>query len=717
MNRRISVLLLAPASTCGYEGDFGDPHLVALGSYLQAHTDADVEIVDLDYEPFLDAPDPQRIFRREFDVVGVSCYSSYDYLTAFYLGCEIRRRNPDAILVTGGYHASARPEDFLNLPGSPLDEPSPFDHVVVGEGELPLARIVAAAGRGERLTEPVLGPQPLGDLDDLPELDWSLLDRYRTVAPTVGGQATIHFSRGCPFHCSFCMERSKGESRWRAYSPARAERELLALDRWLGLEGKTVFIADAAFGLDTAWRRETLRRLARLDVGPDKLWTLTRVDLVDAEDLQLYHRAGFGLGLGLESGDVEMLKLIDKAGVAEAFLDRFVDLAAMAAEVGLPWGANMIAGHPGETPDSLRRSAEFAAKLFLETPGLTGFLFVDPFRLYPGSLVDRNLAWYVERFGTRVHRPRWWNYSEQPFNAEWIDPSAELDYRRKETLTAELFEPIVDGIAERFAYAGPAREYFLRSVARSKRDFAPSRRLRNISDYHLWRGLTGQGSSRLIDDAEARALFRRAREEELADTGAWPPHILAAVIDEPRERYVPEDQALESWRDASISLTDDDRSTVSALHAYLTNYTLLDLQPGDRLIEIGGGTGYGAALAARIVGDAGSVVTFEIIEELAETARRNLADRENVTVIRGDGLLPASLGPFNKAAFTCAVAGVPQPYLDALPEGGRVLAPVRAGDSDDANQVLTRYTRTAGRLTVSRHGDVRYVPSTEADVT
>ena len=233
----------------------------------------------------------------------------------------------------------------------------------------------------------------------------------------------------------------------------------------------------------------------------------------------------------------------------------------------------------------------------------------------------------------------------------------------------------------------------------------------------MWRGLTGQGASRLTDDAEARALFRRARREAIdeinTDGGAWPPHILAAVIDEPRERYVPEDQALESWRDVSISLTDDDRSTVSALHAYLINYTLLDLQPGDRLIEIGGGTGYGAAVGARIVGNAGSVVTFEVIEALAETARRNLAGRQNVTVICGDGLSPASPAPFNKAALTCAVRRVPQRYLDALPEGGRLIAPVWADDE----QVLTCYTRTDGQLAVSRHGEVRYVGGVEDEMT
>jgi len=120
VNAGVRVLLVSPGSRGRLDGDFGDPHLVALGSYLQARTRARVEVIDLEYERFVAAGDPGRVFSREFSVVGISCYSSLDYLSAFYLGCEIRRRNPAVVLVTGGYHPSARPGDFLPLPGSEL---------------------------------------------------------------------------------------------------------------------------------------------------------------------------------------------------------------------------------------------------------------------------------------------------------------------------------------------------------------------------------------------------------------------------------------------------------------------------------------------------------------------------------------------------------------------------------------------------------------------
>lgn len=178
-----------------------------------------------------------------------------------------------------------------------------------------------------------------------------------------------------------------------------------------------------------------LGRLSRLELGLDKIWTLTRIDLMEPGDVERYHRAGFGIGLGLESGDPRMLTLMGKTRGPGGFYERFRNLAREASRVGLPWGTNIIVGHPGETEESLERSARFVSSLFLDTENLTGFLSIDPFRFYHGSLVDRRLEHFEKTFGTHVYRRRWWNYSEQAFTCEWIDPSTELDYRQRECST------------------------------------------------------------------------------------------------------------------------------------------------------------------------------------------------------------------------------------------------------------------------------------------
>ncbi len=184
--------------------------------------------------------------------------------------------------------------------------------------------------------------------------------------------------------------------------------------------------------------------------------------------------------------------------------------------------------------------------------------------------------------------------------------------------------------------------------------------------------------------------------------------VAAALAAEPRERYVPPEHVLESWQDAAVPLTGDGCSTLSALHAYLVNYTLLELGEGDRLLEVGSGTGYGAAVAARLVGARGRVTTFEVVPELARQARRSLARRRNVRVACGDAFAVGRLPRFNKAVLTCAVARVPCRLLDALPEGGRLVAPVGAADG---GQVLTLFVRRGRTIRATRHGPVRYVPA------
>jgi len=709
--KRPSVLLVAPGLATGSHGNFGNAHLVALGSYIQQRTEASVEVVDLAYEAHLDSDAVARLSSGNHDVVGFSCYSSYEYLRTYYLAQEMRRHNPRAIFVAGGYHPSARPGDFLNLPGSRLDETSPFDHVVVGEGERPMARIVEAARTESRLPDAVLGPEPLEDLDTLPPMDWCLLDRYLPLFQRAQGQVTLFLSRGCSFACSFCMERAKGKGRWRAWSPARAEAEIRALDAWLGLRGRTVFLADALFGLEAAWRREMLERLSNGDFGIAKIWALSRVDILDEGDLERYRDANFGLGFGLESGDPGILRLTAKARDPAVFYERFTAMADEAGRIDFPWGANLITGHPGETAESLERSAGFVRQLYLGTRRLTGFLSIDPYRFYPGSVIDRELDAYGERFGTRVHRPRWWNYSEQAFCSEWVDPSRTLSYRQREALAAELFKPIVEGIADSFDYAGPERGYFRRSVDTAVEQLSPGARLRTLSDYHLWQRLTGHGDGNMATDGHCAALFREARTGAADDAVAHseltvPERVRSAVAAEPRERYVREADVAASWMDRSFALLDDGTATVSALHAYLRNYTLLDLCEGDHLLDAGAGTGYGAAIAARIVGEAGRVLAIEYNADLAARAGKLLEDRSNVEVLCADALQLVPDSAFNKVVFSFALPEVPDAFLRTLPEGGRLVAPALQADG---TQQLTLLVMANGSINESRHGPVRYV--------
>src|SRR5512139_402014 len=124
---RPRVLLLWPGGLFGGGANFGVPQMLLLAAAIRKKTDAVVDVVDLDMERAFGAVDLSRLVQGGYDLVGISCYSSYDYLKVMAIAARLRELLPKAWLVTGGYHPSARPEEFSG-------GDSPFDFVVVGDG-------------------------------------------------------------------------------------------------------------------------------------------------------------------------------------------------------------------------------------------------------------------------------------------------------------------------------------------------------------------------------------------------------------------------------------------------------------------------------------------------------------------------------------------------------------------------------------------------------
>jgi len=182
---------------------------------------------------------------------------------------------------------------------------------------------------------------------------------------------------------------------------------------------------------------------------------------------------------------------------------------------------------------------------------------------------------------------------------------------------------------------------------------------------------------------------------------------LKAILEVPRERFVRPEDVERSAEDVPLPLDDEGLATISAPHAYLLSFRLLELAPGDSLVELGTGSGYGAALGAFIVGPSGRVATFEIDRALVRWAERLLGDRRTVTLCHHDAITSAPRwGNARKVVVTFAVASLPEAWLATLPEGGRLVAPVGARESD---QRLVLYRREDGRLVETDHGAVRYV--------
>jgi protein-L-isoaspartate(D-aspartate) O-methyltransferase len=252
-----------------------------------------------------------------------------------------------------------------------------------------------------------------------------------------------------------------------------------------------------------------------------------------------------------------------------------------------------------------------------------------------------------------------------------------------------------------------------------------------------WLPVPAELDAAIAADAGLAAAARAARVGlvgELAGHFTFRERLLEAMLAVPRERFVlPEDIAA-SADDTPVALDGAGHATVSAPHAYLLTYELLELAEGDHYLELGTGTGYGAALARRIVGPRGSVTSIEIDPALHARARRLLgvddaaSDGEpgrdaGVTLLLGDGrtlarrILSADLGGVGGAgrasgviprriAFTYALREAPVEIEGVLPEGARLVAPV--GDSGEG-QELVRVERRGGGLRREGHGAVRYV--------
>jgi protein-L-isoaspartate(D-aspartate) O-methyltransferase len=186
--------------------------------------------------------------------------------------------------------------------------------------------------------------------------------------------------------------------------------------------------------------------------------------------------------------------------------------------------------------------------------------------------------------------------------------------------------------------------------------------------------------------------------------GVKNPRVLQAMRSVPRHLFVPEPYAREAYQDYPLPIGND--QTISQPYIVAVMTELLSPENGDLILEIGTGSGYQAAI---LVACGASVISIERIPAVADLAKRNLtrAGIRNVLVLCQDGTLGyAEKAPYNGILITAATPALPEPLLQELADGGRLVAPV--GDRDI--QELTRVTRNKDEYHTERFGAVRFVP-------
>ncbi|HEV8071573.1 MAG TPA: protein-L-isoaspartate(D-aspartate) O-methyltransferase [Planctomycetaceae bacterium] len=178
--------------------------------------------------------------------------------------------------------------------------------------------------------------------------------------------------------------------------------------------------------------------------------------------------------------------------------------------------------------------------------------------------------------------------------------------------------------------------------------------------------------------AQTRDDYEKARKQMVAEfvegAGVRNPRVLEAMRTVPRHEFVPAALKSKAYTDAAWSIGYKQTISPPFVVAYMTE--TLDPQPGDKVLEIGTGSGYQAAVLSHLVKD---VYSIEIVEPLGRSAARRLKrlGYKNVKTMVGDGYLGwPEYAPFDKIIVTCSPESVPKPLIEQLKEGGKMVIPV-----------------------------------------
>jgi protein-L-isoaspartate(D-aspartate) O-methyltransferase len=193
-------------------------------------------------------------------------------------------------------------------------------------------------------------------------------------------------------------------------------------------------------------------------------------------------------------------------------------------------------------------------------------------------------------------------------------------------------------------------------------------------------------------------------QRTIVDRGITDPQVVTAMRLTPRHAFVPEDSQYLAYEDRPIPIGFEKTISQPFIIAQMTQ--LSGVKAGDRVLEIGTGSGYQAAVLA-VLG--AKVYTIEIHEELGARTQGVLkkAGFPQVNMKIGDGYFGwPEAAPFDAILITCATPEIPPPLLQQLRDGGRIVAPI----GDDFEQYLDVVTKVNGRITTERGEGVRFGP-------
>jgi len=229
--------------------------------------------------------------------------------------------------------------------------------------------------------------------------------------------------------------------------------------------------------------------------------------------------------------------------------------------------------------------------------------------------------------------------------------------------------------------------------------------VRRVSEFLILAALAATAcGQRPTPTSDLAAERQQMVQRQLVTRGINDARVLAAMAKVPREEFVTPESRAESYEDGPLPIGYGQTISQPYIVAYMTEQ--LRPKPGHRVLEVGTGSGYQAAILAELVAD---VYTIEIVEPLAQSAEATLQrlGYNNVHLKVGDGYKGwPDEAPFDAIIVTCAPDKVPQPLVDQLKEGGRMVIPV----GERFAQQLYLLEKKEGQLKESVTLPVRFVP-------
>ncbi len=203
---------------------------------------------------------------------------------------------------------------------------------------------------------------------------------------------------------------------------------------------------------------------------------------------------------------------------------------------------------------------------------------------------------------------------------------------------------------------------------------------------------------------DSSVLRNRMVEEQLVPRGIFDEKVLGAFRKVPRHAFIPDKSIENAYGDFPLPVGEGQTISQPYMVALMTQY--LDLKPGDRALEIGTGSGYQSSILAELAKEVYSVERFAVLAERAQAVLSDLG-YTNIKVKVGDGTEGwEEFAPYDAIVVTAGAPSIPEPLIEQLAEGGRLVIPVGGGFS----QTLTLVKKQEGKLTQEEICGCVFVP-------